>query len=212
MAELGARVTSRACPLTQLRLTDAQAYIDITEELWEVARRELPEEIATWPPSLRSDFELLKEDQEDQRERCRRPAQTEPHENVACRDDEGIFGFENDDAASTDEEEDEDYEVEYAWDSEDERRDRSTEADALEAIRMTLRRPEGHVVRAKAIAEDSQLQRSATSEVREEEEEEPQKELRDSPERQEEQKSELEATPTWFARLSMATQSIRYMY
>ncbi|CAK1366549.1 unnamed protein product [Cercospora beticola] len=194
---------------------EAQAYVDITEELWEAARAEVADEMATWPPSLRSTFERLKEDQESQRERCNPPPQIkqqqhEVHEGEEhdlwkyddslwpCNDEDYVEGMKDPYDAANDE-----------WDSEDERRDRSKEPPALRVLRMTLEKPQA-VVEDIVANEQHQLQQRVSFEVREEEEERKEETL-NSPEPQEEQKLELEAPRTWMARLSMAIQSVRYM-
>ncbi|PPJ51515.1 hypothetical protein CBER1_07981 [Cercospora berteroae] len=197
---------------------EAQAYIDIAEEVWEAARAEVADETATWPPSLRSDFERLKEDQEKQRERWHPPPQLEQQQHEVQEGDEHDLWPYDDSLWPYDDEdyvegmEDDQYDAAYdEWDSEDERRDRSKEPDGLMAIRMTLMKPEAVVDDIVANGQH-QLQQRVNFEVREEEEEEPQQELLDSPERQKMQNSELEAPRTWVARLSMAIQSVRYMY
>ncbi|PIA91954.1 hypothetical protein CB0940_09087 [Cercospora beticola] len=188
---------------------EAQTYIDITEELWEAARAELGEEIDKWPPSCRSSFERLKEDQEQQREKCNPPPKSEEQEyEVQEGEEHDLWPYDDEDDEEC-MEEDQYHAACDEWDSEDERRDRSKEPDALMALRMTLEKPQA-VVSDEVAIESAQLQQHGNSGVRVEEE--PQEELLDSPERQEEQRSELEAPHTWLARLSIATQSVRYMY
>ncbi|KAF2208537.1 hypothetical protein CERZMDRAFT_101287 [Cercospora zeae-maydis SCOH1-5] len=109
---------------------EAQAYIDIIEELWAAARFEVAEEMATWPPSLSSNSKLLKQHQENERERCKPPRRDEQDAMSPLDDDV------DDDAASSDGEE---YAAaKHDWNSEEEQRDRKREPNALRAVRMTL--------------------------------------------------------------------------
>ncbi|GIZ47105.1 hypothetical protein CKM354_001020500 [Cercospora kikuchii] len=191
---------------------EAQTYIDITEKLWEAARAELGDEIEKWPPSCRSAFEELKEDQEQQREKCNPPPKSEEQEHEVQEGEEHDLWPYDDEDYLEGMDDDQYYAAIEEWDSEDERRDRSKEPDALMALRMTLEKPKAVVDDIVAI-ESVQLQQHGNTEVQEEvQEEEPQREQLDSPERQEERKSELEAPRTWLARLSMAMQSVKYMY
>lgn len=182
--------------------------------MWEAARAELGDEIEKWPPSCRSSFERLKEDQEQQREKCNPPPQIEKQQHEVQEGEEHDLWPYDDEDCLEGMDDDQYYAALDEWDSEDERRDRSKEPDALMALRMTLEKPQA-VVSDEVAIESTQLQQHGNSEVRateEEDEGEPQEELLESPERHEEQILKLEAPRTWLARLSTVTQSVRYMY